>query len=433
MIWNEEFECMDPAELKTIQSQRLVDVVRYVYEKNPVYKEMLDKAGVKPDDIKGVDDITKLPFTEKEILRDTYPFGLFSKPVREISEIHVSSGTSGKPTVVGYSKDDVQLWKEVMARALACAGAEPGDMLHNMYGYGLFTGGLGLHYGALEMGLTIIPASAGQTKRQLQLMQDFKPRIVSCTPSYALFLAEAAAEMGIDPRSTSWEIGLFGAEPWSESLRNEIETKLNISATDIYGLSEIIGPGVAQECPHKCGLHIFSDVFYPEIVNQETGEPVQEGQDGTLVITTLTKQGIPLLRYKTRDVISMTTEKCKCGRTSPRISKVKGRTDDMIIVRGINIFPSQVEHVLLNLEETEPHYQLVVDREESGLDKLEVHVEVREDIFSDQVKNLTAIENKIKKEIEDVLGISITCRLVEPKTIERSMGKAKRVVDKRDL
>jgi len=433
MIWNEEIECMDPASLKELQSRRIVSMVRDIYERNPVYHKKLEEAGISPGDIRTIDDLPRLPFTVKEDLRDTYPFGLFSRPVKEIAEIHVSSGTSGTPTVVGYTRNDIRLWSEVMARALACAGAVPGDMVHIMYGYGLFTGGLGLHYGALEMGLTIIPASAGQTKRQLQLMNDFKPRILACTPSYALFLAEVAREIGLDPRESSWEVGLFGAEPWSESMREEIESAWNMTATDIYGLSEIIGPGVAQECTYKEGLHIFSDVFYPEILNPATGEPVAEGQEGELVITTLTKEGIPLLRYKTRDIVSMTTEKCRCGRTSPRISKVRGRTDDMIIVRGINVFPSQIEHVLLGIEGTQPHYQLVVDRKSGELDDLEILVEVAEELFSDEIKKLNELETRIKREIEAVLGISVRVRLVEPKTIERSMGKAKRVIDKRSL
>jgi phenylacetate-CoA ligase len=318
-----------------------------------------------------------------------------------------------------------------MARALCCAGAEPGDMIHIMYGYGLFTGGLGLHYGAMEMGLTIIPASAGQTKRQLQIMADFKPRILACTPSYALFLAEEAKDMGMSPRDSSWEIGVFGAEPWSEAMRSQIESTLNMSATDIYGLSEIIGPGVAQECANKKGLHIFSDVFYPEVLDPGTGQPVPDGQDGELVITTLTKQGIPLIRYRTRDIVSITHELCSCGRTSPRISRIKGRTDDMIIVRGINVFPSQVEHVLLGIKETLPQYQLVVDRKAGELDMLEVLVEVEEKFFSDEIKGLKELEVKVKREIESVLSINVKVTLVEPKTIERSMGKAKRVIDKR--
>jgi len=433
MIWNEKIECMDREELKGLQSKRLSTTVSYVCKNSPIYKKKFSEQGISPKSIKYIDDISKLPFTVKEDLRDTYPFGLFSKPIKEIKEIHVSSGTSGTPTVVGYTKDDLKLWSEVMARALCCAGAEPGDMIHIMYGYGLFTGGLGLHYGAMEMGLTIIPASAGQTKRQLQLMQDFKPRIVACTPSYVLFLAEEAREMGLVPREGSWEIGVFGAEPWSEAMRKEIESTWDMIATDIYGLSEIIGPGVAQECIHRDGLHIFSDVFYPEIIDPKTGKEVPEGQDGELVITTLTKQGIPLIRYKTRDIVSINYKLCSCGRTSPRISRIKGRTDDMIIVRGINVFPSQIEHVLLGIEGTQPHYQLVVDRKAGALDELEILVEVEERVFSDEIKKLQELEKKVKREIESILGINVKVTLVEPKKIERSVGKAKRVVDKRVL
>jgi phenylacetate-CoA ligase len=433
MIFNEEMECMAPARLKELQSQRLVTLVRTLYDQNPVYRRKLNEAGVSPRAVKGIEDIPKLPFTVKEDLRDTYPFGILSRPIKEIAEIHVSSGTSGTPTVVGYTRDDIALWSDVMARALACAGAVPGDMIHIMYGYGLFTGGLGFHYGAMELGLTIIPSSAGQTQRQLQIMKDFKPRILACTPSYALFIAETAKEMGMNPREGSYKIGLFGAEPWSESMRREIEEAWDMIATDVYGLSEIIGPGVAQECSYKNGLHVFSDVFYPEVLDVKTGAPCAEGQAGELVITTLTKQGIPLLRYKTRDIVSLTTEPCPCGRTSPRMSKVCGRTDDMIIVRGINVFPSQVEHVLLSIEGIQPYYQLVVDRKVHDLDELEILVEVEEPLFSDKIKGLAELEKKVKKEIEGVLGIGVKVRLVEPKTIERSMGKAKRVVDKRSL
>ena len=433
VIWNEEIECMPLDQLKEIQSRYLKELVSYIYANCQVYKEKLDTAGIKPGDITDISDITKLPFTNKMDMRDNYPYGLFSAKREDIREIHVSSGTTGNPTLVGYTKDDVQLWSTVMARTLCCAGAEPGDILQNAYGYGLFTGGLGFHYGALEAGLTVIPTSSGQTKRQLKIMQDFKPRIISCTPSYALYMAEEAKELGLDPRESSWEIGIFGAEPWSESMRQEIEQTWNIIATDVYGLSEIIGPGVSQECTYKDGLHIYSDVFYPEIIDPDTGEPVAEGQDGELVITTLTKQGIPLLRYRTRDIVSMTNEKCRCGRTSPRISKIKGRTDDMIVVRGINVFPSQIEHVLLGIEGTYPHYLIVIDREQHQLDQVEIMVEVNEDLFSDEIKKLKQLEAQIKKEIDAVLSIGVTVKLVEPKTIERSMGKSKRVVDKRSL
>lgn len=433
MIWNEKIECMAPDELKNIQSQLLSKLVAYVYRNCPVYKNKFDAAGISPDGIKSIDDIVNLPFTNKEDLRDNYPFGLFSTNKKSVSEIHVSSGTTGNPTVVGYTKDDVKLWSDVMARALCCAGAEPGDWLQNAYGYGLFTGGLGLHYGALEMGLTIIPVSSGHTKRQLKIMQDFKPKIIACTPSYALYLAEEAKEMGIDPRQSSWEIGIFGAEPWSESIRNDIENELNILAADLYGLSEIIGPGVSQECTYKNGLHIFSDVFYPEIIDPHTNQPVPDGDDGELVITTLTKQAIPLIRYRTRDIVSIDYTACRCGRTSPRTSRIKGRTDDMIVVKGINVFPSQIEDVLLGIEGVQPYYQIVVDRKAHRLDEVEVLVEVEDNIFSDELKVPTDFQTKIKKQIDSVLSISVKVTLVEPKTIERSMGKSKRVVDKRTL
>jgi phenylacetate-CoA ligase len=433
MIWNEKMECMGREELKNVQSERLKNIVRYVYEQNPLYKKKLDEAGVAPSSVTSINDIVRLPFTTKEDMRDSYPFNLFSRPAGQIAEIHVSSGTTGNPTVVGYTKEDLKLWGEVMARAFCCAGAVPGDMIQVAYGYGLFTGGLGSHYGALEMGLTILPCSSGQSKRQLKLMTDFKPRILACTPSYALYMAEEAREMGLDPRQSSWEIGVFGAEPWSESMREEIERTWDMLATDVYGLSEIIGPGVAQECTHKNGLHIFWDVFYPEVIDQETGKPVPEGQPGELTITTLTKQGIPLLRYRTRDIVTLSYAPCKCGRTSPRISKIRGRTDDMIIVRGINVFPSQIEHVLLGIEGTLPHYQLVVDRRLGEMDELEILVEVDEKIFSDEMKALQTMEERIRREIISTLGVGAKVRLVEPKTIVRSEGKAKRVIDKRTM
>ncbi|MCM8784316.1 MAG: phenylacetate--CoA ligase [Candidatus Omnitrophica bacterium] len=431
MIWNEQMECMSPEDLKNIQSERLKEVVQYIYEHCPLYKDKLQQHGVNPLSIKRIEDIKKIPFTTKDDMRLGYPFKMFSAPLKDIREIHVSSGTTGNPTVVGYTQEDLELWSEVMARVLCCAGAEPEDKIQIAYGYGLFTGGLGFHYGALKMGLTIIPTSSGQTKRQLKIMNDFRPRILACTPSYCLYMAEEAKEMGLDPRESSWKIGIFGAEPWSESMREEIESVWNMLATDVYGLSEIIGPGVAQECSYKDGLHLFWDVFYPEVIDPKSGEPLPEGEEGELVITTLTKRGIPLLRYRTRDIVSIRYEKCRCGRTSPRISKITGRTDDMIIVRGINVFPSQIEHVLLGIEGTKPHYQLIVDRKTRELDELEVLVEVEDKIFSDEIKKLQALEEKIKKEIESVLGIFVKVKLVEPKTIERSEGKAKRVIDKR--
>jgi phenylacetate-CoA ligase len=433
MIWRQDVECLAPADLKEVQSSHLKKLIPYIYNNCPVYKKKLDAAEVKPDSIKSIDDIKRLPFTTKEDMRDYYPYGLFSAPQDQIKEIHVSSGTTGNPTLVGYTKDDLKLWGDVMARVLGCAGAVPGDTIQIAYGYGLFTGGLGFHYGALEMGLRIIPTSSGQTARQLKLMQDFKPKIIACTPSYVLYMAEEAKDLGIDPAQGNWKIGIFGAEPWSNAMRQEIESIWNMLATDVYGLSEIIGPGVAQECHHKDGLHIFSDVFYPEVIDPKTGQEVPEGEDGELTITTLTKQGIPLLRYGTRDIVSIRCEKCRCGRTSPRISKIKGRTDDMIVVRGINVFPSQIEHVLVGIEGTQPHYQIIVDRQAHKLDEVEVMVEVEQRFFSDEIKRLNEIRDKIRKEIENVLSIGVKVTLVEPKTIERSMGKSKRIIDKRAL
>jgi len=433
MIWKENVECAAPAELKTLQSGYLKKLIPYIYQNCAVYRQKIDAAGVKPDQIQSIDDIRRLPITTKEDLRDNYPYGLFSAPQDRIAEIHVSSGTTGNPTLVGYTRDDIKLWGDVMARAFCCAGAVPGDTIQIAYGYGLFTGGLGAHYGAMELGLRILPASAGQTARQLKLMQDFKPKIIACTPSYVLYMAEEAKTLGIDPAQGNWKIGVFGAEPWSESIRREIESVWNMLATDIYGLSEIIGPGVAQECHHKEGLHVFSDVFYPEVLDPKTGEPVPEGQDGELVITTLTKQGIPLIRYGTRDVVSIRYDKCRCGRTSPRISKVKGRTDDMIVVRGINVFPSQIEHVLVGIEGTQPYYQIIVDRQAHQLDEVEVLVEVDQKFFSDEIKQLNVMREKIRREIQNVLSIGVKVTLVEPKTIARSEGKAKRIVDKRTL
>ncbi len=431
MIWDQKMECASRPEMKKLQSERLKKLVHYLWKGNAVYRRRFEHFNVKPSEIGDISDIRKLPVTVKEDLRDNYPFGLFTD-YRHTTEIHVSSGTTGNPTVVGYTREDLKLWAQVMARSLALAGAVPGDMIQVAYGYGLFTGGLGAHYGALEMGLKVIPASSGQTKRQLKLMTDFRPRILACTPSYALFMLDEARALGIDPKASSWEIGIFGAEPWSESMRAQIEASWDMTATDIYGLSEIIGPGVAQECQHKAGLHFQWDVFYPEVLDPKTGENVKDGERGELVITTLTKRGIPLLRYRTRDIVTIEYSKCKCGRTTPRISKILGRTDDMLIIRGINVFPSQIEYVLLKIEGTQPHYLLVVDRQ-NNLDTLEVWVEVEEKMFSDEIKQMRALEETIKREIESVLGLDVKVKLVEPKSIERSEGKAKRVIDKRKI
>ncbi len=429
-ILHEEFECMSPEEMEELQLGRLRRLVEYVAERSPFYREKFADANVSVADLRNLSDLSRLPFTRKTDLRDHYPFRMFCVPMKEVVEIHASSGTTGNPTVVAYTRNDVKLWSKVMARALSIAGATAEDIIQNAYGYGLFTGGLGVHYGALELGASVIPISSGGTKRQLKLMHDFESTVITCTPSYALFMAEEAREMGYDPRKSSIRIGVLGAEPWTDNLRREIEDAWEMTALDIYGLSEIIGPGVAQECSHKRGLHIFCDVFLPEVIDPETGKNVAEGEDGELVITTLTKEAIPLIRYRTGDIVSIAYDKCECGRTLPRISKVKGRTDDMLIIRGINVFPSQIESVLLAVEGAQPHYQLVVDRVK-GLDTLEVQVEVDEHVFSDEIKKLQDLRNRIKKEIESVLALVVEVKLVEPKTIERSMGKAKRVIDKR--
>ncbi len=433
MIYNEKIECANKEDLKNIQSERLVKLAKYIYDNSFVYKQKLDKEGIIPTDIKSIDNITKLPFTYKEDLRDSYPFSLFSTDIKNVAEIHVSSGTTGNPTVVGYTKRDLNLWANVAARSIACAGGNKGDKIQISYGYGLFTGGLGIHYGALRLGATIIPTATGQTKRQIKLMQDFKPRIVACTPSYILYIAEEMKSLGIDPKTSSWEVGIFGSEPWTTAMRDKIDSTLGLTATDIYGLSEIIGPGVAQECTYRQGLHIWSDLFFPEIIDPKTGKSLPEGQAGELVITTLTKQAIPLIRYRTRDIVSITYETCKCGRTVPRISKIKGRTDDMIIVRGINIFPTQIEFALLQIDGTLPNYQLIVDRTPSALDTLEVLVEVDEKLFTDEIKALENLKIKIKRAIDSTVGLGVSVKLVEPKTLTRTEGKSKRVIDKRNL
>ena len=432
MIWNEKVECLKPTKLAELQLERLQALVRYVLRKSAFYPRAFAEAGVSEKDVKTLADIKRLPFTRKTDLRDTYPFGMFCVPLKDVAEIHASSGTTGNPIVVGYTKNDLKLWSEVMARTLMMAGVVPGDIVQNAYGYGLFTGGLGIHYGALEMGVSVLPMSSGVSQRQLKLMHDFKTTVLTCTPSYTLYLAEEAREAGYDPKKSPIRIGILGAEPWSETMRREIEAVWGMAALDIYGLSEVIGPGVAQECPEKNGLHIYSDVFFPEVIDPKTGEELPEGKDGELVITTLTKEALPLIRYRTGDIVSISSAPCRCGRTSPRISKIKGRTDDMLIIRGINVFPSQIESVLLKVEETQPHYLLVVDRVR-GLDTLEIQVEVGQEVFSDEVRRMQDVREKIKREIQGVLGIVVEVKLVEPKTIERSQGKAKRVIDRREL
>lgn len=430
--WDREKECMPREELEKLQLRRLKETVYRVYAFVPAYKEKMDQVGIKPDDINSLDDLQKLPFTTKQDLRDNYPFGMFALPMSEVVRVHSSSGTTGKPTVVGYSRRDIDIWAELMARALTSAGANRHSIIQNSYGYGLFTGGLGVHYGAEKLGASVIPTSGGNTKRQIMLMQDFGTTVLTCTPSYALYLAEVMEEMGISPAELKLQCGVFGAEPWSENMRREIENKLRIDAYDIYGLSEIIGPGVAIECPVKQGLHIAEDHFIAEIIDPETGETLPEGSMGELVITTITKEALPMIRYRTRDLTKLDRSVCECGRTHVRMQKVLGRSDDMVIIRGVNVFPSMVESVLLDIPGVEPHYLLVVDRK-GNLDILEVRVEVSEKIFSDEVRKLEELGATITKELESALGINVKVRLVEPKSIERSEGKSKRVIDRRKI
>ena len=431
MFFNEEFETLPRQALEAVQLKRLKSTLERVYANVPFYKASFDYAGIKPSTVNCLADLQKLPFTTKQDMRDSYPYGLFAAPMDEIVRIHASSGTTGKPTVVGYTQKDISVWSELMARSFVAAGAHKGDIIHNAYGYGLFTGGLGAHYGAELLGASVIPISGGNTKRQIMIMQDFGSTVLTCTPSYSLFMAEEAQAEGIDFQKLKLRVGIFGAEPWSEEMRNEIEQKLNLSAIDIYGLSEIMGPGVAIECIEaKRGLHIWEDHFIPEIINPETGELLPEGERGELVITTITKQGIPLIRYRTRDITSLTYEPCICGRTHARIARMSGRSDDMLIIRGVNVFPSQIEAVLVSIEGIEPHYMLIVDRQ-GTMDTLTVQVEVSEHLFSDEIKVLQALSRRVEKEIKDMLGVTCTAKLVEPKTIQRSEGKAKRVTDNR--
>ena len=432
MIWNEHYESMDRDKLTALQSRRLIEQVQRVYEKVPFYRRKIQEKGLTPSDIKHISDITKLPFITKDDMREVYPHGLLAVDPGDIAEVHTSSGTTGKPVVDAYTQADIDLWSEVMARTLAMGDTTRNDIVHNGYGYGLFTGGLGIHYGARLIGANIIPISGGNTQRQLTIMQDFKATVLTCTPSYALYLAEAGRESGVDFSKLALRVGFFGAEPWSEEMRKEIEAKLHLQALDIYGLTEIIGPGVAQECSCQDGLHIFEDHFYPEIVDPETGVAIPDGEKGELVITTLTKEGTPVIRYRTRDITFLKTEPCRCGRTSVRMHRLLGRTDDMLIIRGVNVFPSQIEEVLLQIEGVEPHYQLVIDRK-GQLDSIEVQVEMHEKLFSDEIKELERTERKISEALYSTLGIHSRVKLVEPKSIPRSEGKAKRIVDRRQL
>jgi len=434
-IWNKEFETMPREGLKELQGQRLRQAVEYVSKRVPFYQRKFKEAGIKPEDIHGLDDIGRLPFTTKGDLRNEYPFGMFAVPLEEVIRIHASSGTTGKPTVGGYTRNDLKIWGEVMARTVTSAGVTAKDVAQNAYGYGLFTGGLGFHLGFETVGATTIPVSGGLTERQLMLMEDFGATVLSCTPSYSIVLAEEAEAAGIDfKKRMKLRVGIFGAEPWTNEMRQTIEERLGLVSFDIYGLTEIIGPGVSVECEHHNGLHIFEDHFLPEIIDPDTGASLPYGEEGELVFTTLTKEAMPVIRYRTRDLTILHAEKCECGRTLVRMEKIRGRTDDMLIIRGVNVFPSLVESTLLSVDGLEPYYQIVVDRPKDQLDKLEVLVEARKSYFEPvDMQALDELRKRAEHTLSSGLGVGVEVKLMGPHTIERSIGKAKRVVDKRDL
>ena len=426
----QNIETAEYSELRKIQSENLVNTIRRVYDNVKYYREKMDAAGVKPEDIKSVEDLSKLPFTYKTDLRDNYPFNTFAVPMEKVIRIHASSGTTGKQTVVGYTKNDIEMWADSVGRCLYMAGATSKDRFHIAYGYGLFTGGLGLHYGVERIGATVIPVSGGNTERQIRLLKDFESTFLCCTPSYALYIADEMEKLGVKKEELKLKAGIFGAEPWTDEMKSEIEKRLGIKAYDIYGLSEIAGPGVSMSCEYNEGLHVAADNFIPEIIDPETGAVLPYGETGELVFTCVTKEALPLIRYRTRDLSSITYEKCKCGRTSPRMSRIMGRSDDMMIIRGVNVFPTQIESVLLKFGEVAPHYMIYVDRI-NNLDVMEVKVEMNEKMFSDEIKKIEAVEKQLKHEIESVIGISAAIRLVEPRSLPRSEGKAKRVIDNR--
>ncbi|MBO5799624.1 MAG: phenylacetate--CoA ligase [Paludibacteraceae bacterium] len=430
MIWNESVECMSREEMRKVQSIRLKRVVERVYHNCEPYRKRMQEAGVTPDDIQSIDDIVKLPFTSKKDLRDYYPFGLLSAPMSEIVRVHASSGTTGKPIVVGYTRADLAMWAEAGARCLTAYGLGKNDVVQVSYGYGLFTGGLGAHAAVENIGGTVIPMSSGNTEKQIMLMKDLGAKALAATPSYALYLAEALANSGIPRDEFQLKVGIFGAEPWTEAMRKDLEAKLGIKAYDIYGLTEISGPGVGFECECQNGTHLNEDLFYPEIINPETGEPVEPGKEGELVFTTLTKEGMPLIRFRTRDLTKLIYEKCSCGRTLVRMGRILGRSDDMLIIRGVNVFPSQVEAVLCEQEEFEPHFFITVDRV-NNTDTFEIQVEVKEAYYSDEISKMLNLQKKLAHKIQSVVGIQPAIKLVEPRSIERSQGKAKRVLDKR--
>lgn len=419
-------------QLRDLQLQRLQYIVQRAYDNVNVFRKRMDEQGLKPADVRSLEDIAKLPFTVKTDLRDTYPFGLFASSMKEIVRLHASSGTTGKPIVVAYTQEDLQVWTNVMVRSLASCGLHEGDIIQNAYGYGLFTGGLGAHYGAEALGATVIPISGGNTQRQLMVMKDFGVTAICCTPSYFLHLIDQAPELGVNIKDLPLRVGVFGAEPWTESMRRRIEEDSGIKAYDIYGLSEIIGPGVAMECPHQCGPHIFEDYFYPEIIDPKTLKPCANGEEGELVLTTLAKKAMPMIRYRTRDITALTSEQCECGRTLRRIQRISRRSDDMFIIRGINVYPSQIETALLKVEGALPHYQIILTREK-GLDAMEVQVEVTPEVFGDTVGALEQLQQKLNKSIENTIGLRAHVHLVQPRTIQRSEGKAKRVIDQRKM
>lgn len=431
-IWNREMECMNPRERKALQLERLKWSVKYVYNRVKPYREKMEAAGVKPEDINSLADLKYMPFMTKQDLRDNYPFGLFATDMEDVVRIQGSSGTTGKLTLVGYTESDIELWSEMMARTATAGGVTRKSIVQISYGYGLFTGGMGMHHGSEKIGATIIPMSGGNSERQIMIMKDLGVEVLACTPSYALHLAETIRKMGVDLSELKLKYGVFGAEPCSEAMRKEIERALGIRATDIYGLCEIIGPGVAFECEHQCGMHINEDCFYPEIISPDTGEVLEDGEQGEIVFTTLTKEAFPLIRYRTRDLTRLIADTCECGRTTRRMEKVLGRSDDMIIIRGVNVFPTQIETILMEMGEVDPHYLLVVDRV-NNMDTLEVQIEVSDKIFSDSVRFVEDLLNRIRDRIHTVLGISVKVTLVEPGTIPRSEGKAKRIVDKRKI
>lgn len=432
VYWNSKEECLSRDEIQKLQEERLLAQVRNVWENVPVYRERMIAAGVTPDDIKSLNDLPKLPFTSKQDLRDHYPFGLFAVPMSDIVRLHASSGTTGKQVVVGYTKKDLNMWAECCARALTAAGADKNDLVHVSYGYGLFTGGLGLHNGVEQIGATVIPVSTGNTERQKDIILDFGETVICSTPSYALYLAESLADQGVQPEDTNLRIGIFGAEPWTEEMRQEIQRKLGLKAYDIYGLTEVIGPGVAFECCEQNGMHINEDHFIPEIIDPDTCEVLPEGETGELVFSCVTKEAFPLLRYRTRDITSLSRERCACGRTLIKMNKPRGRSDDMLIIRGVNVFPSQVEAVLLNCGKTNPYYQLIVDRV-NNTDTLDIIVEMSDSDFTDSIKGLEAEINRLRTAIESTLGIAVKVKLVEPRSLPRATGKAVRVIDKRKL